>query len=111
LSRWHSQGRRAVVALVLVHAWAATAAWADSRGESTWSAPWHVLRLPGLIAATAGTVLFLAVAVLSVRAARRRVSYETWHGVHLLVYLGVALSFVHQLAGPDLTGHRILQVL
>jgi Ferric reductase like transmembrane component len=90
LSRWHSAGGRAVVALVLVHAWAATAAWADSRGESTWIALWHVLRLPGLIAATAGTVLFLAVAVLSVRAARRRVSYESWHAVHLLVYLGVA---------------------
>ncbi len=38
-------------------------------------------------------------------------SYETWHAVHLLVYLGVALSFVHQLGGPDLAGHRVLQVL
>ena len=56
-------------------------------------------------------LLFLAVAVLSVRAARQRVSYETWHAVHLLVYVGVALSFVHQLAGPDLAGHRLLQVL
>jgi len=111
LSRWHSMGGRAVVTLVLVHAWAATIAWADSRQESIWLALWHVLRLPGLIAATVGTVSFLAVAVLSIRAARRRVSYETWHAIHLLVYLGVALSFVHQLAGPDLAGHRILQVL
>jgi len=111
LSRWHSMGGRAVVTLVLVHAWAATAAWADSRQESIWLARWHVLRLPGLIAATIGTVSFLAVGALSVRAARRRVSYETWHAVHLLVYLGVALSFVHQLGGPDLAGHRVLQVL
>jgi predicted ferric reductase len=111
LSRWHGVGGRAVVGLVLLHAWAATVAWAQSRQESTWLAVWHVLRLPGLLAATAGTGLFLAVAVLSVRAARRRVSYETWHTVHLLVYLGVALSFVHQLAGPDLVGHRVLQVL
>jgi ferredoxin-NADP reductase len=28
-----------------------------------------------------------------------------------VVYLGVALSFLHQLAGPDLAGHRVLQVL
>lgn len=110
LSRWHSVGGRIVVALVLVHAWAATDAWAASRGEGSWLALWHVLRLPGLIAATVGTALFLAVAVLSVRAARRRVSFETWHAVHLLVYLGVALSFVHQLAGPDIAGHRLLQV-
>ena len=72
---------------------------------------WHVLRLPWLMAATVATALFLAVAVLSVRAARRRVSYEAWHAVHLFVYLAVALSFVHQLAGPDLAGHRVLQVV
>jgi len=111
LSRWHSAGGRVVVALVLVHAWAATAAWAQSRQESAWLAVWHVFRLPWLISATLGTAMFLAVAVLSVRAARRRVSYEAWHTVHLLVYAGVALSFVHQLAGPDLAGHRVLQVL
>ncbi|MCU1599783.1 MAG: ferric reductase [Frankiales bacterium] len=110
LARWHGLGGRLVVTLVVIHAYAATAAWAQSRQESGWLALWHVLRLPWLIAATLGTAMFLAVAVLSVRAARRRVSYEAWHATHLLVYLGVALSFVHQLAGPDLTGHRALQV-
>ncbi len=111
LARWHGVGGRAVVGLVLVHAVAATAVWSQSRDESTWLALWHVVRLPGLLAATVGTVLFLAVAVVSVRAARRRLSFESWHTVHLLVYVGVALSFVHQLAGPDLVGHRVLQVL
>jgi predicted ferric reductase len=110
LSRWHSVGGRAVVALVLVHAWAATAAWAGVRGTSIVGAFIEVLGMPGLVAATLGTVLILAVAVLSVRAARRRVSYEIWHGVHLLVYIGVALSFSHQLAGPDVAGHRLLQL-
>jgi predicted ferric reductase len=111
LSRWHGVGGRLVVVLVVVHAWAAVAGWADSRGEGTLLALWHVLRLPWLMAATVGTVLFLVVGVLSVRAARKRVSYETWHAVHLFVYLGVALSFVHQLAGPDLAGHRVLQLV
>lgn len=111
LSRWHSAGGRTVVALVLVHAWAATQAWAQSRQESIPLALWHVLRMPWLIAATVGTVMFLAVATLSVRAARRRVSYESWHAVHLLTYVAVALSFLHQLAGPDLAGHRVLQLL
>jgi predicted ferric reductase len=111
LSRWHSAGGRLVVGLVVVHAWAATVAWAHSRQESLALAVWHVLRLPWLISATLGTLLLLAVGVLSVRAARRRVSFETWHAVHLLVYVGVALSFLHQLAGPDLAGHRVVQVL
>jgi predicted ferric reductase len=111
LSRWHGLGGRFVVVLVLVHAGAAIIGWAGSRHEGPLLAVWHVLRLPWLMAATVGTLLIVAVGALSVRAARKRVSYETWHAVHLLVYLGVALSFVHQLAGPDLAGHRVLQLV
>ena len=110
LARWHARGGRLVIGLVLVHAWAAVVAWAGSRQESTLLGLWHVLRLPGLMAATVGTLVLVAVAAASARAARRRLSYETWHALHLLTYLGVALSFVHQLAGPDLAGHRLLQI-
>lgn len=110
LARWHAAGGRLVVTLVVVHAWAAVTAWADSRQQSALAALWQVLRLPGLIGATIGTALLLAVAVISIRAARRRVRYETWQTVHLLVYVAVALSFVHQLAGPDLAGYRAIQV-
>lgn len=111
LSRWHSVGGRAVVVLVVLHAFAATEAWAQGRQEDLLLAAWHVLRLPWLISASLGTCALLLVAAVSIRAARRRVSYEAWHAVHLLVYVGVALGFVHQLAGPDLAGHRLLQVL
>jgi predicted ferric reductase len=31
------------------------------------------------------------------RAARKRVSYETWYTIHLYVYLAIALGFLHQL--------------
>ena len=110
LARWHSMGGRLVVSLAVVHASAAVLAWARSRQENVLLAWWHVLHLPWLMAATVGTCLLLVVAALSIRAARSRVSYEVWHGIHLLVYLAVALTFVHQLAGPDLTGHRVLQV-
>src|SRR3954470_14458678 len=88
----------------------ATEAWADSRGEPLWLALWELMSLPGLVAATVATVLFVIVAVLSIRAARKRLSWERWHGVHLLVYVAVALSFKHQLAGPDVAGYRVLQV-
>jgi hypothetical protein len=42
----------------------------------------------------------LAVIGMSVWATRRRVSYGTWHAIHLLTYGAVALSFVHELVGP-----------
>ena len=38
-------------------------------------------------------------------------SYELWHGLHLLTYVGIALSFVHELGGPNLAGQPVVQVL
>jgi predicted ferric reductase len=49
--------------------------------------------LLGMIAA----VLVVVVAAFSVRLARRKLGYEAWHTVHLLVYAVVVLGIVHQL--------------
>jgi predicted ferric reductase len=40
--------------------------------------------------------LIVVVVALSVRAARRRLSYETWHAIHLLLYAVVVLGVIHQ---------------
>lgn len=110
LTRWHGHGGRLVLILVVAHAWAATVAWAQARQETLALAGWQVLGMPGLAATTLGTLLLVTVAVASIRMARRRLSYERWHSLHLLTYLAVALTFLHQLAGPDLAGNRVLQV-
>jgi ferredoxin-NADP reductase/DMSO/TMAO reductase YedYZ heme-binding membrane subunit len=110
LTRWHAHGGRVVLTSIIVHAWAAVLAWAQSRRESTGLALWHVLRLPWLTAAAVGTAVLVTVAVVSARAVRRRATDERWHALHLLTYVGIALSFLHELAGPDLAGHRILQI-
>ncbi|NMO89345.1 ferric reductase-like transmembrane domain-containing protein [Actinomycetospora sp. TBRC 11914] len=110
LARWHAFGGRLFVALVLVHAGAAVAAWATTRGQDPVTATVNVLGLPGLLEATVGTALFVAVVGVSLWIARRRISYEAWHLVHLLTYGAIALSFVHELAGPNLAGRPLLQV-
>ncbi len=57
---------------------------------------------PYVLWATAGFGLFVMVGVSSIRAARRRLSYETWYGLHLYAYLAIALAFLHQLfTGAD----------
>ncbi|HEX6867847.1 MAG TPA: ferredoxin reductase family protein [Candidatus Limnocylindrales bacterium] len=61
-----------------------------------------VTTYPYVLMAVVSGGLFGLVAVSSVRAARRRVSYETWYGLHLYAYLAVALGFLHQLfVGAD----------
>jgi predicted ferric reductase len=110
LARWHSRGGRIVLSLVVLHAWAAVVAWANARNENFGRALWHVLGLPWLPAAAVATVMMILVAFASARDIRPKLPHERWHGLHLLMYVAVALGFAHQLAGPDLVGHRLLQV-
>jgi ferredoxin-NADP reductase len=55
-----------------------------------------------MLLAVAGTACLVMVVVTSVRAARRRLRYESWHLLHLYAYLGVGLALPHQLwTGQD----------
>lgn len=51
-----------------------------------------------MLTGTVGGVLFLGVGIVSARAARRRLRYETWFHLHLYTYLAIALAFSHQFA-------------
>src|SRR3954453_19410733 len=110
LARWHASGGRIIVGLVLVHAGFAVLAWSLLTGQDPFSASAQVLTWPGLVTATIGTVLLCAVAVGSARSARTRLRWETWYFWHRGPYMAIPLSFTHQLAGPDLAGHRWLQI-
>jgi predicted ferric reductase len=55
-----------------------------------------------MLMAGVSLLLFVAVAISSVRVARRHLSYETWHGIHFYAYLAIALGLGHQLVtGTD----------
>ncbi|MEU5891888.1 ferric reductase-like transmembrane domain-containing protein [Streptomyces sp. NPDC047461] len=49
--------------------------------------------LLGMLAAA----VIVVIAVVSTRSLRRRLRYEVWHGLHLLLYVALGLAFVHQL--------------
>jgi predicted ferric reductase len=52
---------------------------------------------PGMITATVGTGLLLAVVATSYVIVRKRLRYEWWYAVHLLAYAGIALAWFHQI--------------
>lgn len=57
---------------------------------------------PGMLLAAAGTACLVMVVVTSVKAARKRLRYESWHLLHLYAYAGVGLALPHQLwTGQD----------
>ena len=59
---------------------------------------------PGMITATVGTGLLIAVVISSIVIVRRRLRYEAWHAVHLAAYAGIALAWFHQI--PPATSSR-----
>ncbi|HEU5455294.1 MAG TPA: ferredoxin reductase family protein [Nocardioides sp.] len=56
-----------------------------------------VLEYPGMLLAVAGTAALCLVVVTSVKRARARLRYESWHLIHLYGYLGAGLVLPHQL--------------
>ena len=56
-----------------------------------------VVNYPGMLLAVAGTAALCMVVVTSVRKARARLRYESWHLIHLYGYLGAGLALPHQL--------------
>ena len=64
-----------------------------------------VVSYPGMLLATASLALFFLVVGTSIRAARRRLRYESWHLIHLYAYVGVGLALPHEIwTGADFTG-------
>ncbi len=82
--------------------------WGYAAGDllATPATTWNlVVDYPGMLLAVGGTVCLFMVVLTSVRAARRRLRYESWHLLHLYAYLGVGLALPHQLwSGQSFVG-------
>jgi len=72
------------------------------------------LALAGVVASLLGmcaAAIIIAVATVSIRYARRRLQYETWHALHVCVYLAIALALIHQmLEGTTFTSSTLAKV-
>lgn len=84
--------------LMVAHIALITWGYAAGRFTAVPGAFWNLtVDYPGMLLAVAGTVCLVMVVVTSVKAARRRLRYESWHLLHLYAYLGVGLALPHQL--------------
>jgi predicted ferric reductase len=103
LARAHRWLGFATVWLLLGHGVFITTGYALGDGSNVVEEFWTLITTyPYVLMALVSGGLFAMVAISSVRAARRRLSYETWYGLHLYAYLAIALGFLHQLfVGAD----------
>ena len=99
LARWHATGGRWVITAITGHVifiiWGMSAV---ARKSVTGETLTLEREFPDILMATVAWLLLLMVAAFSMRAARRRIAYETWYYAHLYTYLAIALAFSHQFA-------------
>ena len=99
LARWHAFGGRWVVTVTCGHVvfiiWGMSVTAHQSVVGETATLE---TTFPDILMATVAWLLLLMVAGFSLRAARRRIAYETWYYAHLYTYLAIALAFSHQFA-------------
>jgi ferredoxin-NADP reductase len=103
LARWHAMGGRYTVSLAVAHTLLIIWGYAVSANTNVvHETGTLVLTYPDVLMATVAVLLLVGVGIASARAARRKLSYETWHFIHLYTYLAVALAFSHQFStGAD----------
>jgi predicted ferric reductase len=103
LARWHRWTGFTSFWLMIAHIVLITLGYAAAAHANAVTELWDmILTYPGMLLATAGTALLIMVVVTSIKAARRRLRYESWHLLHLYAYLGVGLALPHQLwTGAD----------
>ena len=99
LARWHATLGRWLIWVITGHVlciiWGyALSAHADLVSETATL----LTTYPDVLMATVAYFLLLGVGLTSLRAARRRLRYETWYYLHLYTYLAIALAFSHQFA-------------
>jgi predicted ferric reductase len=106
---WHRWAGFACLWLLVGHAVFTTLGFALSDGSGVVDEiDTLLLTYPWVLMATVALGMLVAVAATSVRAARRRLSYETWFGIHLYAYLGIALAFLHELVvGTDFVNDQV----
>lgn len=113
LARWHAMGGRYTVWLVIAHALLIT--WGYSVTAHTGvvhQTKTLLVSYPDVLMAAVAGLLFVGVGIVSIRAARRHMRYETWYYLHFYTYLAIALAFSHQFAdGAEFMTNRPARVV
>lgn len=107
LSVWHRWNGHACLYLVLAHV--VLVVWGYALLDRV-TIPAEISTMlaggvyPGMITATVGTVLLVAVVASSIVIVKRRLPYEAWYLVHLTAYAAIALAWFHQIP----TGNELM---
>lgn len=97
LTSWHRWTGFTLFWLVLLHPTFILLGYATEYSGSVLTEFGNLIgQLPVVAGLTAAGTILIA-AGLSIRYARRRLQYETWHAIHFCLYAAIVLALIHQL--------------
>ncbi|MDT0566113.1 ferredoxin reductase family protein [Streptomyces sp. DSM 3412] len=97
LTVWHRWVGFTLLWTLLTHAVLVVLGYARLEDVSMTKTFFALAGVPASLLGMLAAAIVVVVAAVSAREVRRRLRYETWHGLHLLLYLALGLAFVHQL--------------
>ncbi|MER6563503.1 ferric reductase-like transmembrane domain-containing protein [Streptomyces sp. NPDC001027] len=97
LTVWHRWVGFTLLWTVLTHAVLVVLGYAELSGTSMTKTFFSLAGVPASLLGMIAAAIVVVVAAVSARYVRQRLRYETWHGLHLLLYVALGLAFVHQL--------------
>ena len=113
LLRWHRRLAPWPISLIIAHVVILTIGYAQAARSGILHEIGPLVNgFPDMGIATAGFVLMVAVSIASLYPIRRRIKRENWWGLHLFMYLALALAFAHEIVlGPSFVGHPVTQLV
>ncbi|WP_405594414.1 ferric reductase-like transmembrane domain-containing protein [Streptomyces sp. NBC_01092] len=97
LTVWHRWVGFSLLWTVLTHATLVVLGYATLDDTSMGKTFVALSGVPASLLGMLAAAVLVVIATISTRPLRRRLPYEVWHGLHLLLYVALGLSFVHQL--------------
>ena len=106
---WHRKAMPYALYMITLHVLLVGLGYAGAEGKFVAQELWIMTTTyPWMLPAMAGFILLIAAGITSYKNVRTKMKYETWWVIHLYTYLGVALSFMHQiLTGGMFIGHPL----
>jgi predicted ferric reductase len=106
LLQWHRWLGTTLVVTVLGHIVFIVYGYALTADDGVVDQGWTMITtFPDMLSATVASGILVAIALISIRAARTKLPYELWHLIHLTSYLVLLLAYSHQITnGADLSG-------
>ncbi|MFG2744467.1 ferric reductase-like transmembrane domain-containing protein [Streptomyces chartreusis] len=97
LTVWHRWVGFTLLWTILTHATLVVLGYATLDDTSMGKTFVALSGVPASLLGMLAAALVVVIGVISTRGLRRRLQYEVWHGLHLLLYVALGLAFVHQL--------------